>query len=108
MNMLSTRDYIALEDGYIAHNYKPLDVVIIRAEGAWVWDTEGRKYLDCLSAHSALNQGHCHPRIVRAMLEQAQRLALTSQAFRNNQLPLLAERRKEGMRISSELLSSSG
>jgi ornithine--oxo-acid transaminase len=108
MNMLSTRDYIALEDEYIAHNYKPLDVVIIRAEGAWVWDTEGRKYLDCLSAHSALNQGQCHPRIVREMLEQAQRLALTSQAFRNNQLPLLAERRKEGMRISSELLSSSG
>ena len=91
MNVLSTRDYIALEDGYIAHNYKPLDVVITRAEGARVWDTEGRKYLDCLSAHSALNQGHCHPRIVRAMVEQAQRLALTSQAFRNDQLPLLAE-----------------
>lgn len=91
MNVLSTRDYIALEDGYIAHNYKPLDVVITRAEGARVWDTEGRKYLDCLSAHSALNQGHCHPRIVRVMVEQAQRLALTSQAFRNDQLPLLAE-----------------
>ena len=91
MNVLSTRDYIALEDEYIAHNYKPLDVVITRAEGAWVWDTEGRKYLDCLSAHSALNQGHCHPRIVRAMVEQAQRLALTLQAFRNDQLPLLAE-----------------
>jgi ornithine--oxo-acid transaminase len=91
MNMLSTRDYIALEDEYIAHNYRPLDVIITRAEGAWVWDTEGRKYLDCLSAHSALNQGHCHPRIVRAMLEQAQRLALTSQAFYNDQLPLLAE-----------------
>jgi len=91
VNVLSTRDYIALEDGYIAHNYKPLDVVITRAEGARVWDTEGRKYLDCLSAHSALNQGHCHPRIVRVMVEQAQRLALTSQAFRNDQLPLLAE-----------------
>ncbi len=91
MNKLSTQDYITLEDQYNAHNYKPLDTVITRAEGAWVWDVEGRKYLDCLSAYSAVNQGHCHPRIVQAMLDQAQKLALTSRAFRNDQLPLLAQ-----------------
>jgi len=89
--MLRTSDYIALEDQYNAHNYKPLDVVITRAEGVWVWDVEGRKYLDCISAYSAVNQGHCHPRIVRVMVEQAPRLALTSRAFRNDQLPLLAQ-----------------
>lgn len=91
MHTLRTQDYIALEDQYNAHNYRPLDVVITRAEGVWVWDVEGRKYLDCLSAYSAVNQGHCHPRIVRVMVEQAPRLALTSRAFRNDQLPLLAQ-----------------
>lgn len=91
LNGLHTQDYIALEDQYNARNYGPLDVVITRGEGVWVWDVEGRKYMDCLSAYSALNQGHCHPRIVKAMLEQAQRLALTSRAFRNDQLPLLAK-----------------
>jgi ornithine--oxo-acid transaminase len=91
VNALRTQDYIALEDEYNAHNYRPLDVVITRGEGAWVWDVEGRKYLDCLSAYSAVNQGHGHPRIVRAMAEQAGRLALTSRAFRNDQLPLLAK-----------------
>jgi ornithine--oxo-acid transaminase len=90
VNTLSTQDYITLEEQYNAHNYRPLDVVITRGEGVWVWDVEGRKYLDCLSAYSAVNQGHCHPRIVRAMVEQAQRLTLTSRAFRNDQLPLLA------------------
>jgi len=89
--MLRTQDYVALEDRYNAHNYQPLDVVITQAEGVWVWDVEGRKYLDCLSAYSAINQGHCHPCIVRAMVGQAQRLALTSRAFRNDQLPLLAK-----------------
>ena len=91
MKGLSTQDYIALEDRYNAHNYGPLDVVITRGEGPWVWDVEGRKYLDCLSAYSAINQGHCHPRIVKAMVEQAQQLTLTSRAFRNDQLPLLAK-----------------
>jgi ornithine--oxo-acid transaminase len=91
VNKLSTQDYITLEDQYNAHNYKPLDTVITRAKGAWVWDVEGFKYLDCLSAYSAVNQGHCHPRIVQAMVEQAQKLALTSRAFRNDQLPLLAK-----------------
>jgi len=86
---VNTRDFIELEECYGAHNYKPLDVVITRGEGVWVWDVDGKKYLDCLSAYSAVNQGHCHPRIVRAMIEQAQRLTLTSRAFRNDQLPLL-------------------
>lgn len=87
---LHTEDYIALENRYNAKNYKPLDVVLERGEGIWVWDVEGRKYLDFLSAYSAVNQGHAHPRILRAMIEQAGRLPLTSRAFRNDQLPLLA------------------
>ena len=91
VNTLNTQDYVALEDRYNAHNYRPLDVVLTRGEGVWVWDVEGRKYLDCLSAYSAVNQGHCHPRIAQKMTEQAQRLALTSRAFRNDQLPLLAK-----------------
>ncbi len=91
MNTRGSQDYIALEDRYNAHNYHPLDVVITRAEGAWVWDVEGRRYLDCLSAYSAVNQGHCHPKIVAAMVEQAHKVALTSRAFRNDQLPLLAQ-----------------
>lgn len=91
MKGLSTKDYIALEDRYNAHNYKPLDVILTRGEGPWVWDVEDHKYLDCLSAYSAVNQGHCHPRIVGKMAEQAKRLALTSRAFRNDQLPLLAK-----------------
>jgi ornithine--oxo-acid transaminase len=80
--------FIALEDQYGAHNYKPLDVVVHRASGVWVYDVEGRRYLDFLAAYSAVNQGHCHPRILAAMLEQAQRVTLTSRAFRNDQLPL--------------------
>jgi ornithine--oxo-acid transaminase len=88
--VLDTQGYIAVEDKYNAHNYKPIDVVLSRGEGVWVWDVEGKKYLDCLSAYSALNQGHGHPRILRAMIGQAARLALTSRAFRNDQLPLFA------------------
>ncbi len=83
-----TSRLIALEDQYGAHNYKPLDVVVERASGVWVYDVEGRRYLDFLAAYSAVNQGHCHPRILAAMLEQAQRVTLTSRAFRNDQLPL--------------------
>lgn len=86
---METKDYIQLEETFGANNYKPLDVVINRAEGVWVWDVEGKRYMDCLSAYSAVNQGHCHPRILQAMVEQAQRLTLTSRAFRNDQLPLL-------------------
>jgi ornithine--oxo-acid transaminase len=80
---------IALEDRYGAHNYHPLDVVVERASGAWIYDTEGRRYLDFLAAYSAVNQGHCHPAIYRAMCDQAQKVTLTSRAFRNDQLPLL-------------------
>ncbi len=88
---MNTRDYIALENQYNAHNYKPLDVVLERGEGIWVWDVDGNRYLDFLSAYSALNQGHKHPRILQALLDQAARLPLTSRAFRNDQLPLLAQ-----------------
>jgi ornithine--oxo-acid transaminase len=80
---------IELEDRYGAHNYHPLDVVVERAQGAWVYDTQGRRYLDFLAAYSAVNQGHCHPAIYKAMCEQAQKVTLTSRAFRNDQLPLL-------------------
>jgi ornithine--oxo-acid transaminase len=77
-----------LEDEFGAHNYKPLDVVLCRGEGVWVWDVDGNKYLDCLSAYSAVNQGHCHPKIMNAMIDQAKKLTLTSRAFRNDQLGL--------------------
>jgi ornithine--oxo-acid transaminase len=87
----TTADYVALEALYGATNYKPLDVVLTRGLGVWVWDVEGRKYLDCLAAYSAVNQGHCHPRILGAMVEQAQKLTLTSRAFRNDQLALFYE-----------------
>jgi ornithine--oxo-acid transaminase len=86
-----TGELIAAEDRWGAHNYLPLDVVIARGEGAWVYGVDGKRYLDCLSAYSALNQGHCHPRIVRALQEQAARLTLTSRAFRNDQLPRFVE-----------------
>ena len=81
-----TTDLIALESLYGAKNYKPLDVVLTRGQGVHVWDVEGNRYLDCLSAYSAVNQGHCHPKILEAMVEQAGRLTLTSRAFRNDQL----------------------
>jgi ornithine--oxo-acid transaminase len=84
-------DFIAREAHYGARNYKPLDVVLNRGEGVYVWDVDGKRYLDCLSAYSAVNQGHCHPRIVAAMTEQAGKLALTSRAFRNDQLPAFYE-----------------
>lgn len=83
---LAIDDLIAIESRLGTHNYKPLDVVLARGEGVWVWDTAGKRYLDCLSAYSAVNQGHCHPRILAAMVEQAQRLTLTSRAFRSDQL----------------------
>ncbi|HLF25302.1 MAG TPA: ornithine--oxo-acid transaminase [Anaerolineae bacterium] len=86
---MNTQDYIAIEEQYGAHNYHPLDVVIERAEGVWVYDVAGKRYLDFLSAYSAVNQGHCHPRLVKAMVKQASMVALTSRAFRNTQLPLL-------------------
>ncbi|MFP5288548.1 MAG: ornithine--oxo-acid transaminase, partial [Thermoanaerobaculia bacterium] len=87
-NRLKTEDYIALEERYGAHNYHPLDVVIARAEGVWVWDVEGKKYLDFLAAYSAVNQGHCHPKILSAIMDQVHSVTLTSRAFRNDQLGL--------------------
>jgi len=86
---LNTQSYVDLENAYGAHNYHPLDVVIERAQGVWVYDVEGRRYLDCLASYSAVNQGHCHPRIVQTLVEQAHKVTLTSRAFRNDQLPLL-------------------
>ncbi|BBO88795.1 ornithine--oxo-acid transaminase [Desulfosarcina ovata] len=83
---MQTQAYLDLENQYGAHNYKPLDVVLTRGEGVWVWDVDGRKYLDCLAAYSAVNQGHCHPKIMAAMQAQARHLTLTSRAFRNDQL----------------------
>jgi ornithine--oxo-acid transaminase len=83
--------FIDLEEQYGAHNYHPLDVVIERGEGVWVYDVDGRKYLDCLAAYSAVNQGHCHPRIMRAVVDQVKRVTLTSRAFRNDQLPRLCK-----------------
>jgi ornithine--oxo-acid transaminase len=89
--MTSTPDLIASEFRLGAHNYKPLDVVLTKGRGVWVWDTDGKRYLDCLAAYSAVNQGHCHPKILEAMVHQASRLTLTSRAFRNDQLALLYE-----------------
>jgi ornithine--oxo-acid transaminase len=85
---MKTKDYIKLEDELGAHNYKPLNVVLTRGQGIWVWDVDGNKYMDCLSGYSAVNQGHCHPKIMQALVEQAGKLTLTSRAFRNDQLAL--------------------
>lgn len=81
---MQSKDYIELEDRYGAHNYHPIDVVIAKGKGVWVWDVEGKKYLDFLSAYSAVNQGHCHPKIVKALVDQANKLTLTSRAFYND------------------------
>lgn len=105
---MKTQDYIDLEETYGAHNYRPLDVVICRAEGVWMWDVEGRRYLDFLSAYSAVNQGHCHPRLLRALIEQAGRVTLTSRAFRNDQLPLLEKELCELTGYDMVLLMNSG
>ena len=85
---MKTQEYIELEERYGAHNYHPLDVVLTRGEGVWVYDVDGRRYLDCLSAYSAVNQGHVHPKILAAMQDQAKKITLTSRAFRNDQLAL--------------------
>ena len=85
---MKKEEYILWEQRLGAHNYKPLDVVLSRGKGVWVWDIDGNKYLDCLAAYSAVNQGHCHPKILQTMIEQAKNLTLTSRAFRNDQLAL--------------------
>jgi ornithine--oxo-acid transaminase len=104
----AAEELIALEEQYGAHNYHPLNVVIERAEGAWVTDVEGRRYLDFLAAYSAVNQGHCHPAILQAMIEQAQRVTLTSRAFRNDQLPLLLKKLHEVTGFEMALPMNSG
>ena len=89
---MNSQKFIELDETYGAHNYHPLDVVIEKAEGVWVYDVDGKKYLDCLAAYSAVNQGHCHPGILAAATEQMHRVTLTSRAFRNDQMgPFLKE-----------------
>ena len=89
---MRSEDFIELDETYAAHTYHPIEVVIERGEGAWVYDVEGKKYLDCLSAYSAVNQGHCHPRILEAAEAQMHRVTLTSRAFFNDQLgPFMKE-----------------
>ncbi len=97
-----------MEEQYGAHNYHPLDVVIERAEGVWVYDVDGKKYLDCLSSYSAVNQGHVHPAILNALLEQAKKVTLTSRAFRNDQLPLLYKELSEMTGYEMSLPMNSG
>jgi ornithine--oxo-acid transaminase len=105
---MESKYYIELEEQYGAHNYHPLDVVIERGEGVWVYDVEGNKYLDCLSAYSALNQGHVHPKILDAMVEQAKKVTLTSRAFRNQQLPLFYKELSEMTGYEMSLPMNSG
>ncbi len=105
---MKTQELIQLEEQYGAHNYRPLDVVIQRAEGVWVYDVDGKRYLDCLSAYSALNQGHVHPKILAALLEQAQKVTLTSRAFRNDQLPLFYKELSELTGYEMSLPMNSG
>lgn len=106
--LMSSKEFIALEEEYGAHNYHPLDVVIERAEGVWVYDVEGKRYLDCLASYSALNQGHCHARIREALVEQASKVTLTSRAFRNAQLPMLYKDLHDVTGMEKCLLMNSG
>jgi ornithine--oxo-acid transaminase len=105
---MRTEEYIALEDQYGAHNYHPLDVVLEKGRGVWVYDVEGNRYLDCLAAYSAVNQGHVHPRILEAMKKQAEEITLTSRAFRNSQLPLLYKELSELTGYEMSLPMNSG
>ena len=105
---MNAADYIELESLYGAANYEPTDLVLERGEGVWVWDVDGRRYLDCLAGYSALAQGHCHPRIVEACVKQAHRLTLTSRAFRNDQLPLLCKQLHELTGMDMVLPMNSG
>ena len=105
---MTTQEYINLEYEYGAHNYHPLDVVIADAKGVWVTDVEGKKYLDFLSAYSAVNQGHCHPKIKAAMLEQIDKVTLTSRAFRNSMVPLFFKKMHELTGYEMTLAMNSG
>ncbi|MGC2475609.1 MAG: ornithine--oxo-acid transaminase [Candidatus Sulfotelmatobacter sp.] len=108
MTITRTQEFIELENTYGAHNYHPLDVVIERAQGVWVYDVEGHRYLDCLAAYSAVNQGHCHPEILHALIEQSHKVTLTSRAFRNDQLPLLYQQLHELTGFEMALPMNSG
>lgn len=105
---MKTHDYIEIEEKFGAHNYHPLDVVISSGQGVWVYDVEGNRYLDCLSAYSAVNQGHVHPRILSALKEQAEKITLTSRAFRNDQLPLFYKELSELTGYEMSLPMNSG
>lgn len=105
---MNTQQYIELEEQYGAHNYHPLDIVLTRGEGVWVYDVDGNRYLDCLSSYSAVNQGHVHPKILKALQEQAARLTLTSRAFRNDQLPLFYKELSELTGYDMSLPMNSG
>jgi ornithine--oxo-acid transaminase len=105
---MDSKDLIVIEDLYGAHNYHPLDVVVSEAKGIWMYDVEGRKYLDFLSSYSAVNQGHRHPRIIKALINQAKKLTLTSRAFRNDQWPLLAKELSEMTGYTMVLPMNSG
>ena len=104
----AAEELIALEDQWGAHNYHPLDIVVERGEGPWLYDVDGKRFLDCLSAYSAVNQGHCHPRILDTMREQAARVTLTSRAFRNDQLPLFCEELAQFCGMDSVLPMNTG
>jgi ornithine--oxo-acid transaminase len=106
--MIACPDLVALEETYGAHNYHPLDVCLTRGEGVWVFDEDGKRYLDCLSAYSALSHGHCHPRITRTLHEQAARITLTSRAFRNDQLGLFYQQLADYSGYSCVLPMNSG
>lgn len=105
---MKSNDYIEMENNLGAHNYHPLDVVIEKAKGVWVWDVDGNRYMDCLASYSAVNQGHCHPRLVERLKEQAEKVTLTSRAFRNDQLPLLYKKLNEVSGKEMFLMMNSG
>ncbi|HRP02952.1 MAG TPA: ornithine--oxo-acid transaminase [Candidatus Kapabacteria bacterium] len=103
-----SQEYIKIENELGAHNYHPLDVVVSHAEGCWVYDVDGKKYLDCLAAYSAVNQGHCHPKIYKTFVEQAAKVTLTSRAFRNDRLPLFYQKLNEMTGYEMSLPMNSG
>ena len=105
---MNTQNYIQIENEFGAHNYHPLDVVINKAEGCWVYDVDGKRYLDCLAAYSAVNQGHCHQAIKAAFLEQVDKVTLTSRAFRNDKLPMLYKKLNEMTGYEMSLPMNSG
>ena len=107
-NNMNTQDYIEIEEKFGAHNYHPLDVVISHAKGVWVYDVEGNRYLDCLSAYSAVNQGHVHPRILAALKDQAEKVTFNFRAFRNDQLPLFYKELSELSGYDMSLPMNSG